>query len=100
MRRRSLLVSLSIAVLGLLAATTGIGEKSIWIIRSDADYDKIADHTKPPDPVRVRKLVGYILDGMNHAHSADRQSQHLGRNRLIDQYMNRFLDHHFGRGRR
>jgi hypothetical protein len=95
MTRRSSLVSLSIAVLGLFPTTTGVGKDSIGIIRSDADYDKIADHSKPPDPREVKKLVGYILEGMSRAHSADGQTRHLGKGRLLDHYLNRFIDRHF-----
>jgi hypothetical protein len=93
------ITALPVAVLGLVASTTSTREETVRVIRSDADYDKI-DHTKPPDPRQVQKLVGYILEGMRHARSADGQAQHLGRNRVIDHYMNRFLDRQFGRGRR
>ncbi len=98
MTRRSLVVSLSIALLGSPpAAATGSDKEELGILESDVDYDGIVDHTKPPDPRQVKKLLGYILDGMDQAHSADRQTQHLGRNRLLDHYINRFLDRYFGR---
>jgi hypothetical protein len=86
MTRRSLAVLLSIALLGSLpAAAIGSDEEEFRILESDADYDAIVDHTKQPDPRQVKKLVGYILDGMNHADSLDRQ-----RLRLIERLFNRY----------
>jgi hypothetical protein len=87
MTRRSLVFLLSIAMLGSLpaAAATGSDEEELSILESDADYDGVVDHTKQPDPRQVKKLVGYILDGMNHADSLDRQ-----RLRLIERLLNRY----------
>jgi hypothetical protein len=86
MTRRSLVVLLSIAMLGSLpAAATGSDEEELSILESDADYDGVVDHTKHTDPRQVKKLVGYILDGMNHADSLDRH-----RLRLIERLLNRY----------
>jgi hypothetical protein len=32
-------------------------------------------YTRPPDPKEIRKLVGYMRDGMNRADRADKQRQ-------------------------
>jgi len=61
-----------LALLGPLLATTRTNEANLRAIKSDVDYgDRIVDHTRPPDPIEVRKLVGYILEGMSHAHRGD-----------------------------
>jgi len=88
MTRRWLLVSLSIA-LGLSPSTASTKEETIRIIKSDADYDKIVDDKRPPDPRQVQKLVGYILDGMNRAHTAGGHTQHQVKERFLQRYNRR-----------
>ena len=82
MRRPSLPLLLSIALLGSLLVATGsrgqdfplsksVGE-NVPITRSDGT----AGYMKSPDQKEVKKLVGYIRDGMNHADRLDKPRQY------------------------
>jgi hypothetical protein len=83
-----MLVLLSIALLGPLFLTTGASAENFPIGKSDENFatirsDGAAGYMRPPDQKEVKKLVGYIRDGMNHADSLERQKQHRGKVRLI-----------------
>ncbi len=89
MTRRSLLVLLSITLLGPLFLTTGTREENFPITKNhDENFaitrsDGTVGHMRPPDQREVKKLVGYIRDGMNHADGLDRQKQHKGKERFL-----------------
>ena len=89
MRRRSLLALLSITLLGPLFLTTGAREENFPITKNDDQNfattrsDGTVGHMRPPDQKEVKKLVGYIRDGMNHADGLDRQKQHKGKERFL-----------------
>jgi hypothetical protein len=88
MRRDSLLFLLSVALLGSPLSTTGTrgeefpaaksgGEslpikKSLPITRSDGTVG----YMRPPDQNEVKKLIGYIRDGINRADRSDRPRQY------------------------
>jgi hypothetical protein len=38
---------------------------------------------RPPDQNQVKKLVGYIREGMNHADRSGQQKQHRARDRSL-----------------
>lgn len=89
MTQRLLPVFLSMMLLGPLLATAGARDLSgarsndnpaasarsndgkIAVTRSDGS----TGHTTPPDPKEIRKLVGYIRDGMNRADQSEKQRQ-------------------------
>jgi hypothetical protein len=82
MRRRSLAFLLSVALLGSLLATTGAREEDFPLSKSGAENvpitrsDGTAGYMKSPDQKEVKKLVGYMRDGMNHADRLDKQRQY------------------------
>ena len=88
MRPRSLLVLLSITLLGPLFLTTGARDENFPITKSDENFattrsDGTVGYMRPPDQKEVKKLVGYIRDGMNHANGLERQKQHKGKVRFL-----------------
>ncbi len=89
MTRRSLLVLLSITLLGPIFLTTGAREENFPNSKSDDEKlaitrsDGTVGYMRPPDQKEVRKLVGYIRDGMNHADNLERQKQQRGKVRFI-----------------
>ena len=92
MTRRSLLVLPLMTVLGALFLTTGAREENFPITKSGDDNfaitrsDGTVGRMRPPDRREVKKLVGYIRDGMNHADHADsldRQTQHKPKARFL-----------------
>ena len=88
MRPRSLLVLLSITLLGPLFLTTGARDENFPITKSDGNFattrsDGTVGYMRPPDQKEVKKLVGYIRDGMNHADGLERQKQHRGKARFL-----------------
>jgi hypothetical protein len=81
MTPRSLLVLLSIALVGPLLLPTGARAENFPISKSGENFtttrsDGAVGYMRPPDQKEVKKLVGYIRDGMNHADSLERQKQH------------------------
>ena len=72
----------------LILATTGAREENFPIIKSDEHNfpvtrsDGTVGHMRPPDQKEVRKLVGYIRDGMNRADRSNRQRQ-LGSGKFL-----------------
>jgi hypothetical protein len=82
MRRRSLPFLLSIALLGSLFATTGSVGQDFPLSKSDGENgpitrsDGTVGYMKSPDQKEVKKLVGYIRDGMNHADRLDKPRQY------------------------
>ncbi|SRR6266566_1382350 len=92
MTRRSLLVLLSMPLLGAQFLTTGASAENFPITRSGDDNiaitrsDGTVGRMRPPDQREVKKLVGYIRDGMNHADHADsldRPTQHKAKGRFL-----------------
>ena len=88
MRPRSLLVLLSITLLGPLFLTTGARDENFPITKSDENFattrsDGTVGYMRSPDQKEVKKLVGYIRDGMNHADGLERQKQHRGKARVL-----------------
>ena len=82
MRRRSPPFLVSIALLGSLLATTGARDEDFPLSKSDRENvaitrsDGTAGYMKLPDQKEVKKLIGYIRDGMNHADRLDKQRQY------------------------
>jgi hypothetical protein len=82
MRRDSLVFLLSIALLGSLLSTTGAREEEFPTTKSDGEFlpitrsDGTAGYMRAPDHKEVKKLIGYIRDGINHADRADRPRQY------------------------
>ncbi len=86
---RSLVVLLALTLPGPLLATTGARgeafanpkavEDSFQVTRSDGTVGRM----KPPDQTEVKKIVGYIRDGMNHADRSDREKQARGKYKYI-----------------
>jgi hypothetical protein len=88
MTPRSLLLLLSIALLGQLFPTTGARAENFPVSKSAGNFaatrsDGAVGYMRPPDQKEVKKLVGYIRDGMNHADSLERQKQHRGKVRFL-----------------
>jgi hypothetical protein len=88
MTPRSLLVLLSITLLGPLFLITSARNENFPIAKSDDNFattrsDGTVGYMRPPDQKEVRKLVGYIRDGMNHVDSLERQKQHRGKVRFF-----------------
>jgi hypothetical protein len=88
MTPRPLLVSLSVILLGALFLTTGARGENFPTIKSDENFattrsDGTVGYMRPPDQKEVKKLVGYIRDGMNHADGLQRQKQQRGKRLLI-----------------
>jgi hypothetical protein len=54
-------------------------DNNLAVTRSDGS----AGHMRAPDQKEVKKLVGYIRDGMNHADSLERQKQYKGKVRFL-----------------
>src|SRR5258708_39802554 len=83
----SLLVLLSIILLGPLFLTTSARDENFPITKGDENFattrsDGTVGYMRPPDQKEVKKLVGYIRDGMNHADDLERQKQHKGKVRF------------------
>ena len=89
MRRRSLLVLLSITLFGSQFATTGAREENFPIPKGGeasfptARSDGTVGHMRQPDQNEVKKLVGYIREGMNHADRSERQKQQRWKDRSL-----------------
>jgi hypothetical protein len=88
MTPRSLLVLLSITLLGPLFLITSARNENFPITKSDDNLattrsDGTVGYMRPPDQKEVRKLVGYIRDGMNRADGLERQKQHRGKARFL-----------------
>jgi hypothetical protein len=81
MRRRAPFL-VSIALLGSLLATTGARDEDFPLSKSDRENvaitrsDGTAGYMKLPDQKEVKKLVGYMRDGINHADRLDKQRQY------------------------
>jgi hypothetical protein len=96
MTRRLLPVFLSIALLGVLLATASARAEDLSVAGSNDEQATVAQapdaestdgtvavtrsdgstgHTKPPDPKEIRKLVGYMRDGMHRADQSEKQRQ-------------------------
>jgi hypothetical protein len=73
---------LSIALLGSLLAATGTREEDFPLSKSDRENvpitrsDGSAGYMKSPDQKEIKKLVGYMRDGINHADRSDKQRQY------------------------
>jgi hypothetical protein len=88
MTPRSLLVLLSIILPGPLFLTTSARNENFPITKSDENFattrsDGTVGYMRPPDQKEVKKLVGYIRDGMNHANGLERQKQHKVKVRFL-----------------
>ena len=89
MTRRSLLALLSITLLAPLFLMTSATGQNFPITKSGDDNfaitrsDGTVGHMRLPDQKEVKKLVGYIRDGMNHADSLERQKQYKGKVRFL-----------------
>jgi hypothetical protein len=89
MTRRSLPALISIALLAPLFLMGGATGQNFPVPKGNDDNfaitrsDGTAGHIKPPDQKEVKKLVGYIRDGMNHADSLERQKQYKGKVRYL-----------------
>ena len=89
MTLRSSLILLSIAVLGPLFATIGAREEEFPVTKNvEGNFpitrsDGTVGQMRPPDQKEVKKLVGYIRDGMNRADRSDRQKQSKGKERFL-----------------
>jgi hypothetical protein len=95
MNKHSLPVFLSTTLLGALLAVTSVHAQGVPAATGAAEQAPIAKdnagtkdtpgsmlvtrsdgstgHTRVPDANEIRKLVGYIRDGMNRADQADKQ---------------------------
>jgi hypothetical protein len=82
MRRDSLLFLLSMVLLGSLLSTAGAREEEFPTTKSDGANlpitrsDGTVGYMRPPDHKEVKKLVGYIRDGINRADRSDRPRQY------------------------
>jgi hypothetical protein len=88
MTPRSLLVLLSTILLGPLFLTTAARDENFPVTKSDDNFattrsDGTVGYMRPPDQKEVKKLVGYIRDGINHADGLERQKQHRGKVRFL-----------------
>ena len=88
MTPRSLLVLLSITLLGPLFLTTGARVENFPVTKSDDNFattrsDGTVGYMRPPDQKEVKKLVGYIRAGMNHADGLEKQIQVRGKVRSL-----------------
>jgi hypothetical protein len=88
MTPRSLLVLLSITLLGPLFLTTTARDENVPTTKGNENFattrsDGTVGYMRPPDQKEVKKLVGYIRDGMNHADGLERQKQHKGKARFL-----------------
>jgi hypothetical protein len=69
-------------LLGSLLSTTGTRGEEFPAAKSDGENlritrsDGTAGYMRPPDHKEVKKLVGYIRDGINHADRSDRPRQY------------------------
>jgi hypothetical protein len=63
--------------------TTGARDENFPVTKSDnfatTRSDGTAGYMRPPDQKEVKKLVGYIRDGINHADSLEKQKPHRGK---------------------
>jgi hypothetical protein len=94
MTRRMLPVLLSMTLLGVLLAATGASAHDLQPAASTDDHaaavpgtkspegrtpvtrsDGSTGFTRPPDPKDIRKLVGYMRDGMARADRSEQQKQ-------------------------
>ncbi len=94
MTRHLLPVFLSMTLLGLLLAAASADAEDFSIAASNDKQATVAQapnakstdgmvpvtrsdgstgHTTPPDPKEIRRLVGYMRDGMNHADRSEKQ---------------------------
>jgi hypothetical protein len=88
MTPRFLLVLLSITLLGPLFLTTSARDENFPTTKGNENFattrsDGTVGYMRPPDQKEVKKLVGYIRDGMNHADGLERQKQHKGKARFL-----------------
>jgi hypothetical protein len=88
MTPRSLLVLLSITLLGPLFLTTSARDENFPITKGNENFattrsDGSVGYMRPPNQREVKKLVGYIRDGMNHANGLERQKQHKAKVRFL-----------------
>jgi hypothetical protein len=88
MTRRSLLALLAIILLAPPFLMTGATGQDFPISKSDDNFaitrsDGTVGRMRPPDQKEVKKLVGYIRGGMNHADSLERQKQYKGKVRFL-----------------
>jgi hypothetical protein len=88
MTPRSLLVLLSITLLGPLFLTTGARVENFPVTKSDDNFattrsDGTVGYMRPPDQKEVKKLVGYIRAGMNRVDGLERQKQARGKVRFL-----------------
>jgi hypothetical protein len=69
---------LAAGAIGQNLPITKSDDNNLAIIRSDGSVG----HMRAPDQKEVKKLVGYIRDGMNRADSLERQKQYKGKVRF------------------
>jgi hypothetical protein len=69
-------------LLGSLLSTTGTREEEFPATKRDGENisitrsDGTVRYMRPPDQKEIKKLVGYIRDGINHADRSDRPRQY------------------------
>ncbi len=82
MTRHSLPVFASIVLFSLVPAATGAKAQDLPANTSDGDRlsvtrsDGSVVRVKPPDQKEIRKLVGFMRDGMNRADRSEKQKQY------------------------
>jgi hypothetical protein len=82
MTRHSLPLFVSIALLGLVPTATETRAQDFPANKNDGDRlsvtrsDGSVGRVKPPDQREIRKLVGYMRDGMNRADRSEKQKQY------------------------
>jgi hypothetical protein len=82
MRRDSLLFLISMALLGSLLSITGAAAEEFPTPKGDGENlpitrsDGTVGYMRPLDQKEVKKLIGYIRDGINHADRSDRPRQY------------------------
>jgi hypothetical protein len=70
------------ALLGSLLSATGTRAEEFPAAKSDRENllitrsDGTVRYMRPPDQKEVKKLVGYIRDGINHADRSDKPRQY------------------------
>jgi hypothetical protein len=76
-------------LLAPLFLMAGAAAQNFPITKGDDDNfaitrsDGTVGHMRPPDQKEVKKLVGYIRDGMNRADSFEKGKQYKGKVRLL-----------------
>ena len=75
-----MLFLLSMTLLGSLLSSTGTRGEEFLASKSDGEpitrSDGTVGYMRPPDHKEVKKLVGYIRDGINRADRSDKPRQY------------------------